>query len=171
MSRKSCPTPELHLPVVAPKQPAENENTLNILATHPTRQRAMTSSELLHALETFVENECIPAEVTIAQEMQAIEEKSGSRWKEIPSTMTKLKDKARSLGLWNLFMPKVKLASTCGATSWRPGRSARYYLCAIRRPKRVLYAAAIRLMGPRVQSSKVVGVVRCLLLSSVVLDR
>lgn len=61
----------------------------------------------LSVLETFVENDCIPSEAVFAQEMEEIERRTGSRWEEIPRVLTKLKSKARSLGLWNLFMPKV----------------------------------------------------------------
>lgn len=62
----------------------------------------------LALLENFVENDCIPAEPVFALEMDEIGGRTGSRWKEIPPVLTSLKAKARSLGLWNLFMPKVQ---------------------------------------------------------------
>lgn len=61
----------------------------------------------LALLKSFVEDDCIPAEPVFALEMAEIEDRTGSRWQEIPPVLTKLKAKARSLGLWNLFMPKV----------------------------------------------------------------
>lgn len=61
----------------------------------------------LALLEKFVENDCIPAEPVFTQEMADIEGRTGSRWNEIPPVLAKLQAKARSLGLWNLFMPKV----------------------------------------------------------------
>lgn len=67
----------------------------------------------LALLETFVENDCIPAEPVFAGEMDEIEARTGSRWTEIPPVLTGLKSKARSLGLWNLFMPKV-----CHMQTW-----------------------------------------------------
>lgn len=69
----------------------------------------MLSSEILHRLATFVEDECIPSENLFVEELEAIERRTGSRWTEIPRVMTQLQAKAKSLGLWNLFMPKVKL--------------------------------------------------------------
>lgn len=63
----------------------------------------------LALLNSFVENDCIPAESVFAREMAEIEGRTGSRWTEIPPVLKKLKAKARSLGLWNLFMPKVCL--------------------------------------------------------------
>lgn len=60
------------------------------------------------ALQKFVQNDCIPSEVIFDREMDDIESRTGSRWTEIPPVLTKLKAKARSMGLWNLFMPKVK---------------------------------------------------------------
>eukprot|EP00903_Cladosiphon_okamuranus_P021072 g19357.t1 len=60
----------------------------------------------LALLSSFVEDDCIPAETVFAREMAEIESRTGSRWAEIPDVLTKLKAKARSLGLWNLFMPE-----------------------------------------------------------------
>lgn len=68
-----------------------------------------TMAGRLALLSRFVEDDCIPAESIFAREMAEIEGRTGSRWTEIPPVLTKLKAKARSLGLWNLFMPKVCL--------------------------------------------------------------
>ena len=73
----------------------------------PASRKTMTAR--LALLERFVENDCIPAEPVFAREMDEIEGRKGSRWKEIPPVLTSLKSRARSLGLWNLFMPKVQL--------------------------------------------------------------
>lgn len=64
-------------------------------------------STRLPLLKSFVEEECIPAEVVFARELEEIEARTGSRWTEIPPVLGKLKVKARARGLWNLFMPKV----------------------------------------------------------------
>lgn len=74
-----------------------------------------TMSQQLSLLRSFVENDCIPAEHVFAGQMEEIEARTGSRWTEIPDVMTELKAKARSLGLWNLFMPKVR--QDCGQDS------------------------------------------------------
>ncbi|KAK9728369.1 hypothetical protein K7432_001157 [Basidiobolus ranarum] len=58
--------------------------------------------ELAKVLTKFVENDCIPAEKIYEQQLGEGEE----RWKTIPPVMEELKDKARKLGLWNLFIPK-----------------------------------------------------------------
>lgn len=68
-------------------------------------------TEKIIVLQQFVENDCIPSEVIFDREMDDIESRTGSRWAEIPPVLTELKAKARSMGLWNLFMPKVK---NCG---------------------------------------------------------
>ncbi|KAG0167140.1 hypothetical protein DFQ28_007267 [Apophysomyces sp. BC1034] len=56
--------------------------------------------DLYAKAKEFVENDCIPAEKTYALQMGQGER----RWKVIPSIMEELKAKARSLGLWNLFL-------------------------------------------------------------------
>lgn len=72
----------------------------------------------LTLLQSFVEDDCIPAEIVFAREMAEIEARTGSRWKEIPPVLSNLKAKARSLGLWNLFMPKVRDRSLNGKVSF-----------------------------------------------------
>lgn len=80
---------------------------------HLCYDRVITAMpELLSVLEDFVENECIPSEDAFARELDDIEARTGSRWTEIPGVLISLKAKARSLGLWNLFMPKVILYMT-----------------------------------------------------------
>ncbi|KAJ2233468.1 hypothetical protein H4R99_008206 [Coemansia sp. RSA 1722] len=58
--------------------------------------------ELQRRLTEFVENECIPAE---AEYQKALGE-GAQRWKTVPPVMERLKARARSLGLWNLFLTK-----------------------------------------------------------------
>ncbi|RKP04971.1 acyl-CoA dehydrogenase/oxidase [Thamnocephalis sphaerospora] len=57
---------------------------------------------LAKVLTDFVENECIPAEALYERQMG----EGADRWKVIPPVMEKLKQRARELGLWNLFLPK-----------------------------------------------------------------
>ncbi|KAI9488340.1 acyl-CoA dehydrogenase/oxidase [Zychaea mexicana] len=56
--------------------------------------------DLYAKAKDFVENECIPAERIFALQMG----KGEDRWKVIPPVMEELKAKARSIGLWNLFL-------------------------------------------------------------------
>ncbi|KAJ1733227.1 hypothetical protein LPJ72_002975 [Coemansia sp. Benny D160-2] len=58
--------------------------------------------ELKRVLTDFVENECIPAEKEYREALGT----GAQRWKTVPPVMEKLKERARELGLWNLFLPK-----------------------------------------------------------------
>ncbi|RUS23263.1 hypothetical protein BC937DRAFT_89572 [Endogone sp. FLAS-F59071] len=58
--------------------------------------------KLYATLKDFVENDCMPAEEIFEKQMG----KGENRWKVIPPIMEELKKKARSLGLWNLFLTK-----------------------------------------------------------------
>ncbi|KAI8060486.1 acyl-CoA dehydrogenase/oxidase [Gongronella butleri] len=58
--------------------------------------------ELYAKAKDFVDNECIPAEHLFEEQMG----KGDQRWKVIPPVLEELKVKARSLGLWNLFLGK-----------------------------------------------------------------
>ncbi|CAM9631440.1 unnamed protein product, partial [Heterosigma akashiwo] len=56
--------------------------------------------QLLDALRTFVQDECIPAEEIFHQQVDELED----RWTN-PPVMAQLKAKAKALGLWNAFIP------------------------------------------------------------------
>ncbi|GAB5591570.1 hypothetical protein Unana1_06470 [Umbelopsis nana] len=56
--------------------------------------------DLYAKAKDFVENDCIPAEKTFDAQMG----QGDQRWKVIPPVLEELKTKARSLGLWNLFL-------------------------------------------------------------------
>ncbi|KAI9257291.1 acyl-CoA dehydrogenase/oxidase [Phascolomyces articulosus] len=56
--------------------------------------------ELYAKAKDFIENDCIPAEALYEAQMG----KGEDRWKVIPPILEELKTKARSLGLWNLFL-------------------------------------------------------------------
>ncbi|GBC08077.1 hypothetical protein RclHR1_00790027 [Rhizophagus clarus] len=60
------------------------------------------AKELIKKLDNFVENECIPAEQIFHKQLG----KGEDRWKIVPPIIEELKKKARSLGLWNLFLSK-----------------------------------------------------------------
>ncbi|CAM0142690.1 unnamed protein product [Umbelopsis sp. WA50703] len=56
--------------------------------------------DLYAKAKDFVENDCIPAEPVWHEQMG----QGDQRWKVIPPVIEDLKKKARSLGLWNLFL-------------------------------------------------------------------
>ncbi|KAF9188302.1 hypothetical protein BGZ50_001417 [Haplosporangium sp. Z 11] len=58
--------------------------------------------ELREKLIDFVENDCLPAEEIYESQVGT----GDQRWKTTPAIMEELKAKAKSLGLWNLFLPK-----------------------------------------------------------------
>ncbi|KAG0214132.1 hypothetical protein BGX28_002648 [Mortierella sp. GBA30] len=58
--------------------------------------------ELQKKLIDFVENDCLPAEEVYESQVGT----GDQRWKSVPPIMEELKAKAKSLGLWNLFLPK-----------------------------------------------------------------
>lgn len=60
------------------------------------------AKKLKALLEDFVENECIPAEALFEEQLG----KGDQRWKVVPPVLEHLKRRARSLGLWNLFLAK-----------------------------------------------------------------
>ncbi|KAJ2482906.1 hypothetical protein IWW56_000748 [Coemansia sp. RSA 2131] len=53
-------------------------------------------------LTAFVEDECIPAEAEYRRDLG----EGAQRWKTVPQVMERLKERARALGLWNLFLTK-----------------------------------------------------------------
>lgn len=71
------------------------------LVEHKVRPHA---KELLAKLVAFVQEECMPAEAVFHAQ---IETDPKTRWNSYPSVIEQLKKRARSLGLWNLFLSKA----------------------------------------------------------------
>lgn len=80
-----------------------------------------TSAELQRRLAAFMESNIYPNERTYAEEVD-----QGDRWQPL-QLIEELKQKARSEGLWNLFLPAVSglsnvdyapLAEMMGRVSW-----------------------------------------------------
>ena len=59
------------------------------------------SKELQHKLSAFIEEYIVPVE----QEYIAYQSDPNNLWKRWPKT-EELKQKAKDIGLWNLFLPK-----------------------------------------------------------------
>jgi len=63
-------------------------------------------AELKKRLDEFVENECIPAEEEYEAHVRKFKSvKDRFSLKAIPTCMNRLKERAKALGLWNLFIP------------------------------------------------------------------
>ncbi|KAJ1991375.1 hypothetical protein H4R33_001391 [Dimargaris cristalligena] len=58
------------------------------------------AQRILKVLKEFVENDCIPAEATFNQQIG----KGEARFQIVPPVLEQLKVKAKTLGLWNLFL-------------------------------------------------------------------
>ena len=63
--------------------------------------------DLISRVKDFIEKECVPVEHTFHEQIQDGVE----RWKSYPPIMNELKDKAKSLGLWNLFLPESEFGA------------------------------------------------------------
>ena len=63
--------------------------------------------DLISRVKDFIEKECVPVEHTFHEQIQDGDE----RWKSYPPIMNELKDKAKSLGLWNLFLPESEFGA------------------------------------------------------------
>ena len=63
--------------------------------------------DLISRVKDFIEKECVPVEHTFHEQIQDGE----GRWKSYPPIMNELKDKAKSLGLWNLFLPESEFGA------------------------------------------------------------
>ncbi len=65
------------------------------------------AEDLISRVKDFIEKECVPVEYTFHEQIQVGE----NRWKSYPPIMNELKDKAKSLGLWNLFLPESEFGA------------------------------------------------------------
>ena len=63
--------------------------------------------DLISRVKDFIEKECVPVEHTFYEQIQV----GDDRWKSYPPIMNELKDKAKSLGLWNLFLPESEFGA------------------------------------------------------------
>ena len=63
--------------------------------------------DLISRVKDFIEKECVPVEHTFHEQIQD----GDDRWQSYPPIMNELKDKAKSLGLWNLFLPESEFGA------------------------------------------------------------
>ena len=72
-------------------------------------------------VEKFVEEECIPADTVFAQQTGTTVEQ---RFSSHPAVMEELKEKARKLGLWNMFLPTNHFKEGAGFSNLEYGLMA-----------------------------------------------
>ena len=77
-------------------------------------------------VERFVEEECIPADVVFAQQINKDGSDAVSRFNAHPQVIEDLKTKARKLGLWNMFLPKNHFKEGAGFSNLEYGLMAEY---------------------------------------------
>ena len=73
-------------------------------------------------VERFVEEECIPADTVFHAQLGEGEK----RWNTWPPVIDQLKERAKKLGLWNLFLPSNHFKEGAGFTNLEYGLMAEY---------------------------------------------
>ncbi|KIL91439.1 hypothetical protein FAVG1_05055 [Fusarium avenaceum] len=76
----------------------------------------------LDLVAKFVDEECIPADPVV----EALAGEGDARWEGHPSIIEDLKDKARKLGLWNMFLPKGHYKESPGWSNLEYGLMAEW---------------------------------------------
>lgn len=72
--------------------------------SYPFVQLSPKVEEIRRKLIDFVNNDCIPAEHILEKQLGDAKKGSDERFKVWPPILEELKAKAKSLGLWNLFL-------------------------------------------------------------------
>jgi acyl-CoA dehydrogenase len=65
------------------------------------------AQDLIARVKDFIEQECIPSEHIFHEQI----EEGENRWNSYPVVINELKDKAKSKGLWNLFLPESEFGA------------------------------------------------------------
>ncbi|KAJ5775248.1 uncharacterized protein N7511_000259 [Penicillium nucicola] len=74
----------------------------------------------LDLVEEFVEKDCIPADAVFTAQLGEGEQ----RWNTTPAIMETLKEKAKKIGLWNMFLPKNHFNQGAGFSNLEYGLMA-----------------------------------------------
>ncbi|OQE92636.1 hypothetical protein PENNAL_c0007G10519 [Penicillium nalgiovense] len=74
----------------------------------------------LDLVEEFVEKDCIPADTVFSAQLGEGEK----RWTTTPAVLEGLKEKAKKLGLWNMFLPKNHFTQGAGYSNLEYGLMA-----------------------------------------------
>ncbi|KAJ5805796.1 Acyl-CoA dehydrogenase family member 11 [Penicillium pulvis] len=78
------------------------------------------AKKTLDLVEEFVEKECVPAEALFSAQLGVGEQ----RWNTVPAVMEQLKEKAKKLGLWNMFLAKSHFKQGAGYSNLEYGLMA-----------------------------------------------
>jgi len=81
------------------------------------------SHSLYLQVEKFVDEECIPADAVFSQQLG---QSTTERFAAHPQVMEDLKDKAKKLGLFNMFLPKNHFKEGAGFSNLEYGLMAEY---------------------------------------------
>ena len=65
------------------------------------------AQDLITRVKDFIEQDCIPSEHIFHDQI----EEGENRWNSYPEVINELKDKAKSKGLWNLFLPESEFGA------------------------------------------------------------
>ena len=65
------------------------------------------AQDLIARVKDFIEQDCIPSEHIFHDQI----EEGANRWNSYPEIINELKDKAKSKGLWNLFLPESEFGA------------------------------------------------------------
>jgi acyl-CoA dehydrogenase len=65
------------------------------------------AQDLIARVKDFIEQDCVPSEHIFHNQI----EEGENRWNSYPSVINELKDKAKSKGLWNLFLPESEFGA------------------------------------------------------------
>ena len=65
------------------------------------------AKDLIARVKDFIEQDCIPSEHIFHDQI----EEGKNRWNSYPKVINELKDKAKSKGLWNLFLPESEFGA------------------------------------------------------------
>jgi acyl-CoA dehydrogenase len=65
------------------------------------------AQDLIARVKDFIEQDCIPSEHIFHDQI----EEGENRWNSYPEVINELKDKAKSKGLWNLFLPESEFGA------------------------------------------------------------
>ncbi|KAL1862596.1 hypothetical protein VTK73DRAFT_6741 [Phialemonium thermophilum] len=80
------------------------------------------AKKALDVVAKFVEEDCIPADPVLEAQIGV----GDARWEKHPPIVEDLKKKARSLGLWNMFLPKGHYQESPGFTNLEYGLMAEW---------------------------------------------
>ncbi|MCJ1303573.1 hypothetical protein MMC08_006383 [Hypocenomyce scalaris] len=100
-------------------KPQTAAEKIPIIARYAVSDRA---KQTLNLVEKFVDQECIPADTVFDAQLGEGEK----RWSTHPSVIDDLKEKAKKLGLWNMFLPKNHFSQGAGFSNLEYGLMAEY---------------------------------------------